>query len=163
MKRTRATAFLLSFVVLLSCCRLYGQAGSGDITGEVRDAWGALVANVKVTLTQIATQETYSTVSSAGGVYRFASLKPGSYAVSAESVGFKRLTREGIVVSTGNTSRVDLQLILGDVSETVTVPGDASPLKTESATLGQVIDVKEIPALPLNGRTFINLIALAPG
>jgi hypothetical protein len=73
------------------------------------------------------------------------------------------LLRDGVVVSTGNTSRVDLQLALGDVTETVTVHGDLSALKTESATLGQVIDVREMPALPLNGRTFINLIALAPG
>src|SRR5215475_3213148 len=71
--------------------------------------------------------------------------------------------REGIVVSTGNVSRVDVQLSIGSVTDTITVLGDASPLKTESATLGQVIDVKEIPELPLNGRTFINLAALAPG
>jgi hypothetical protein len=149
--------------LLLWSVRTNGQAGSGDVTGEVRDASGGLVAGAKVTLTRADTQEAYTTISADGGVYSFSGLKPGAYAVSAEVAGFKKLLREGIVVTTGNATRVDLQVAVGSVSETVTVQGDASPLKTESATLGQTIDVKEIPALPLNGRTFINLIALAPG
>src|SRR5690242_15917005 len=98
MKRTRVTALLLFFGALLSCDRLSGQAGSGEVTGEVRDASGALVANARVTLTQSETRETYTTVSSAGGVYSFASLKPGRYVVSAVAAGFKRLRREGVVV-----------------------------------------------------------------
>jgi Carboxypeptidase regulatory-like domain len=163
MKRTRVTALLLFFTALLSCSPLYGQAGSGDITGEVRDASGGLVAGAKITLTRLETQETCLTASTDGGVYSFSSLKPGTYAVGGEVSGFKKLVREGIVVTTGNTTRVDLQLAIGAVTETVTVREDASPLKTESATLGQTIDVQEIPALPLNGRTFINLLALAPG
>jgi hypothetical protein len=143
--------------------RTRGQAGSGDITGEVRDASGGLVAGAKVTLRRSDTQETYATVSTDGGVYSFSGLKPGGYQVSAEATGFKKLLRETIVVTTGNTTRVDLQMTLGNVTETVKVEGDAAPLQTESATLGQTIDAREIPALPLNGRTFINLIALAPG
>src|SRR5215471_11692216 len=140
-----------------------GQAGSGDITGEVRDASGGLVAGAKLTLTRAATQESYSAVTTDGGVYSFSGLKPGVYAISAEVTGFKKLLRHGLVVTTGNTTRVDLEVTVGSLTETVTVEGDASPLKTESATLGQTIDAKEIPALPLNGRTFINLIATAPG
>src|SRR5262245_60348809 len=155
-------AFSIGFLTLWSV-GANGQAGSGDITGEVRDASGGLVAGAKVTLTRVSTQETYSTVSTDGGVYSFSGLKPGSYDVSAELAGFKKVLREGIVVETGKTARVDLQVAVGSVTETVTVEGDASPLKTESATLGQTIDVREIPALPLNGRTFINLIATAPG
>jgi hypothetical protein len=161
--RAWATAFLAIGFVLISGIQAHGQAGSGDITGEVRDASGGLVAGAKITLQRMETQETYSTVSTDGGVYSFSSLKPGTYRVSVEVAGFKKSVREGIVVSTGNTARVDLQVLVGDLSELITVTGDASPLKTESATLAQTIDAQEIPALPLNGRTFINLIALAPG
>src|SRR5262249_33059795 len=139
------------------------QAAAADVPGEVPEASGGLVAGAKIPLTRLETQETYLTASTDGGVYSFSSLKPGTYTVGAEVSGFKKLVREGIVVTTGNTTRVDLQLSIGAVTETVTVSEDASPLKTESATLGQTIDVQEIPALPLNGRTFINLIALAPG
>jgi len=155
-------AFSVGFLTLGSFGTL-GQAGSGDLTGEVRDASGGLLAGAKVTLRRSDTQETYATVSTVGGVYSFSGLKPGGYAVSVELTGFKKLLREGIVVTTGNTTRVDLQVAVGSVTETVTVEGDAAPLKTESATLGQSFDAREIPALPLNGRTFINLIALAPG
>jgi len=162
--QTRLTSRMLTVVLLfLGAVRSGAQAGSGDITGEVRDSSGGLVAGANLTLTRVDTEETYSTVSTDGGVYSFSGLKPGRYVVSAEVNGFKKLLREGIVVTTGNTTRVELQLVVGSVSETVTVQGDRSPLKTESATLGQTIEVREIPALPLNGRTFVNLIALAPG
>ena len=155
---------LFSFALFLSCALpARGQAGSGGLTGEVRDTSGGLVAGAKVALVRAETQETFTTVSTEGGVYTFPSLKPGSYTVSAEVSGFKKLVREGVVVSTGNTARFDLQLAVGEVSQVVTVTGAPSPLKTESATLSQTIDVQEIPALPLNGRTFINLIAVAPG
>ena len=164
MTRRHALAFLVFvFLIAASCHPAAAQAGSGDITGEVRDSSGGLIVGAKLTLMRVATRETYPTISTEGGVYSFSGLKPGIYSVSAEVTGFKQLLREGIVVGTGNTTRVDLHLEIGQVSEVVTVKGDTSPLKTESATLGQTIDVKEIPALPLNGRTFINLIALAPG
>jgi len=156
-------ALLLAFRLFLAGGGAYGQAGSGDISGEVRDSSGGLVAGASVVLTRAATRERFLTVSSDGGVYSFSGLKPGTYSVSAEANGFKKFLREGIVVSTGNTTRVDLPLALGAASEVLTVSGDGSQLKTESATLGQTIDAKEIPGLPLNGRTFINLIALAPG
>jgi len=161
--RVWCSLFLSIVSLTLSSVRAEAQAGNGDLTGEVRDGSGGLVAGAKVTLARADTQQTFATFSTDGGVYTFPSLKPGTYTVTAELSGFKRLVREGIVVSTGNTTRVDLQVVVGEVSEVVTVKGEASTLKTESATLSQTIDAIEIPALPLNGRTFINLIALAPG
>src|SRR5262249_17032539 len=161
--RFMALLFLSAAVFLLCGVPLKAQAGSGEVTGEVRDASGALVLGAQVTITSADTLETHAAVSSSGGVYSVSSLKPGIYSVSVEAAGFKKFMREGIVVSTGNVSRVDVQLSIGSVTDTITVLGDASPLKTESATLGQVIDVKEIPELPLNGRTFINLAETVPG
>ena len=161
--RFMALLFLSVAVFLLCGITLNAQAGSGDVTGEVRDSSGALVIGARVTVTATATLEQYAAVTSSGGVYSVSSLKPGIYSVGVEADGFKRFMREGIVVPTGNVSRVDVQLSVGSVTDTITVLGDASPLKTELATLGQVIDVKEIPELPLNGRTFINLAATVPG
>src|SRR5215471_2900665 len=161
--RFMALLFLSAAVFLLCGVPLNAQAGSGDVTGEVRDASNALVMGAQVTVTSADTLEKYSAITSSGGVYSVSSLKPGIYSVSVEANGFKRVVREGIVVATGNVSRVDVQLTVGSVTDTITVSADASPLKTESVTLGQVMNVKEIPELPLNGRTFINLIALAPG
>src|SRR5215470_17299055 len=122
----RITLFL---AIGLAQAGAYGQAGSGDITGEVRDSSGGLLAGATVVLTRTETRASFQTVSSDGGVYSFAGLKPGTYSVSAEAAGFKKLVREGLVVSTGNTTRVDLSLALGATSEVVTVTGDASLLK----------------------------------
>src|SRR5215470_2761269 len=136
MKRFRA-GVLAVFQILMVFCAVSarGQAGSGDMTGEVHDTSGGRIADAKVTLTRGSTGEVYLTVSTNGGVYSFSSLKPGVYSVGVEANGFKKLMREGVVVSTGNTTRVDLHLTVGSVSDVVTVSGDASPLTTESATL----------------------------
>jgi hypothetical protein len=139
------------------------QAGSGELTGEVRDPSGATVAGSRVVLREIATNESYESVTSSSGVYAFASQKPGVYSLAVEANGFKRFTQDGITITTGERVRVDIPLSVGNSVEKVTVNADAAILRTDSAALGQVIDVKTIPTLPLNGRTFINLIGLAPG
>jgi carboxypeptidase family protein len=162
--KTHAKSFLWTLAVLLFAAgAARGQAGSGEVTGEVRDRSGAVVEGAKVTATNVETGEVRESVASNGGVYGFASVKPGTYTVTVEANGFKRFVREGVRVVTGEAARVDITLAVGASAETITVNAEVSPLKTESATLGQVVDVNEIPALPLNGRTFISLIALAPG
>jgi hypothetical protein len=85
------------------------------------------------------------------------------YSLSVEAGGFKRFTREGITVITGERLRVEVALLLGSSVENITVEADAPLLRTDSATLGQVIDAKSIPTLPLNVRTFINFVGLVPG
>src|SRR6476660_9093577 len=99
--RTRVAALLVLSVAFFSpsAVSLYAQSGSGDITGEVRDASGGLVSGAKATLVRVETQEQYASVSSEGGVYSFFSLKPGVYTVNVEVAGFKRFVRTGVVVS----------------------------------------------------------------
>ena len=162
-RRVRVLLVLSVATVFMNGVPARGQAGSGEITGEVRDASGAVVEGAHVTITQVETRDTRASISSNGGVYDFSSLRPGVYTVAIEASGFKKFVRDGIRVITGEVARIDVDLVVGSSAETITVTGDAPPLKTESATLGQVIDVREIPSLPLNGRTFLNLIALAPG
>src|SRR5215813_3469847 len=163
MKTDARNLVLAALVLLLGAMTARGQAGSGEVTGEVRDASGSVVEGATVTANNVATGEQHGTTTSNGGVYDFSSLKPGTYTITVEGNGFKKFAREGVRVATGEAARVDADLVVGGAAETITVTGDVSPLKTESAMLGQVIDVKEIPALPLNGRTFVNLVALAPG
>ena len=154
---------LLILVVMASPPMSYGQAGSGELTGEVRDPSGAVVAGARVTLTETAANQTYQSLTDAGGLFAFTNQKPGSYDLSVEADGFKRFIRNNITVTTGERIRVDVELVVGSPTESITVQGDANLLRTDSATLSQVIDVKTIPALPLNGRTFIGLVGLAPG
>src|SRR5262249_51118700 len=89
--------------------------------------------------------------------------KPGRYTLTVEKDGFQRYERQDITIRTGERLRVNVTLTVGVVTTSVVVQEDATLLRTESATLNTVIDSRAIPALPLNGRTFINLVGLAPG
>jgi hypothetical protein len=161
--RSVAILVLLMVVVVGYLPPSYGQAGSGELTGEVRDPSGATVAGARIILTETVTSQSYESLTGAGGVYAFVGQKPGSYSLAVEAIGFKRFIRDHVTVTTGERIRVDVQLLVGSAAESVTVDADAELLRTDSATISQVVDIKTIAALPLNGRTFIGLVGLAPG
>jgi hypothetical protein len=142
---------------------LHAQAGSGELTGEVRDPSNAVVTGAQITLTQNDTRQSYSTTSSDGGIYAFASLKPGFYQLIVQKQGFKKYVREQIRVEVAERLGLDVPLELGRVEDSVTVTGDAAPLRTESPTMAQDVKTETIAALPLNGRNFVPLIGLTPG
>jgi hypothetical protein len=145
---------------LAACVPAFSQT-FGEITGEVKDATGALVPGVAVTVTNTATNAQRSTTSNEAGIYSFPSLAPGSYNVRAEKAGFKAYTAK-IDVSVQQTVRLDLDMAVGSVAETVEVSGAVQLLTTENATLGTVIENKRIVELPLNGRNYLQLVSLSP-
>ena len=159
--RPSILVFLALHLFAFSAAR--GQAGNGELTGEVRDSSQGIVPEARVVLTEQGTNLRYETTTNDRGVYQYSTLKPGRYSLTAEKNGFERYERQDITVRTGERLRVDVALTVGTVTASVVVKEDASLLRTESATLGQVIDSRAIPELPINGRTFINLIGLAPG
>jgi hypothetical protein len=139
------------------------QVSSGEITGLVRDQAAAAVSGATVIATNVATNFSRVTVSTSDGAYTFSGLGPGDYRVDVELNGFKPVRREGITVSTGEKTRVDFALSVGAVREQMTVVADAPPLRTETGSLGFVVDSTPIVQLPLSGRSFITLASLAPG
>ncbi len=145
-----AFCFLMS---LLLAGTAYPQAAKSELVGEVRDQNGALVPNAKVTLTEVATDQTFSKVSSDGS-FIITNLKPGIYNVAVEAEGFKQSRREGVRLATGERVRLDVVLDPGAVTELVTVVQDASLLRTESGGLGQVISNRKVVDIPLYGRNF---------
>ena len=153
--RSPSTLVVILAVVLVEVPASYGQAGSGELTGEVRDPTGAVVASARVILTSTATNETYESATGTGGVYVFSSQKPGFYNLDVEANGFKHFTQEGLNIVTGDRVRVDISLSIGSSSENITVHADAPLLRTDSATLGQVVDLRTIPTLPLK-RTHLH-------
>lgn len=155
--------FLVSILFQSSISFANAQAGQAELTGEVRDGSGAVVPDAKITLTRVDSNEKQVTTAGSAGVYTFTSLKPGIYTLSVEAQGFKRFVRDGVQLSTGERIRVDVDLSAGAIEESVNISADAPLLRTESGGLGQVIDNRKIVALPLNGRIFIQLVALAPG
>ena len=142
---------------------LTAQIAAGEITGLVKDPGGAATPGVTVTVTHVATNLQRIVVSSGDGVYTAASLAPGEYRLELEIAGFKPVRREGIRLATGEKARIDFDLSVGGVREQVTVVGDAPIVRAETASLGTVVESEQVKQLPLNGRLFIMLAAIAPG
>ena len=156
-------AFLLTAVSLCPRNLYAAQAGQAELTGTVTDETKAVVTGARVTLTEVETNQSFSAGTGESGVYIFTNLKPGHYDVAAEAPGFKKVIRQGVRLATGERITLDLQLPIGTVGETVSVVADASLLRSETGSLGQVVSNRKIVDIPLNGRTFVQLAALAPG
>ena len=162
--RLIASYFLLAGAIMLWGCALaWGQATSGEITGVVTDASKAVIPGVEVIATNVATGISRNGLTETNGLYRINLLQPGPYTVKASMTGFTTAVREGITVSVGQMARVDLTLEVGNISETVTVSGEASPIETEQGRVSTLVDSKRILDMPLNGRNIYTLMTLAPG
>src|SRR6516225_5870472 len=134
----------------------------GTITGEVTDATAAVVPGATVTIRNVNTNATRTVITNADGLYSVPLLPPGIYDVRVEKEGFRGAARSAIELQVQQTARVDFALSVGQVSETLDVTGQAALLNTEDATVGTVIENERIVELPLNGRNFLQLIALSP-
>jgi hypothetical protein len=140
-----------------------GQAGRTEITGVVHDASGALIPQGRIVVTEIATSHVVSLTIGDAGTFTITNLKPGEYTLTVEVVGFKTFVQSGVQLATGERVRLDVVLQPGQLSESVTISEDASPLRTESGSLGQVVNNRKILDLPLNGRNFLSLVSLSAG
>lgn len=140
---------------------VFGQT-FGEINGAVRDTSGGNIAGVQVTVTNTATNVSRSAISNEDGIYSFPALPPGPYAVKAEKAGFKTVTRTKIELEVQQSARIDIELPVGQVNESVEVSASGQLLATEDATIGTVIENKRIVELPLNGRNYLQLVSLAP-
>jgi hypothetical protein len=139
------------------------QVASAQITGLVRDPDGAVVPGATVTVTDVDRRLSRTTVSSAAGAYAIAGLLPGRYRLSLELTGFRPLTHDDLRLETGETLRLDVELRPGDVRESITVTAPAPHLRSGTASLGTVVSQQQVSGLPLNGRSFVSLVGLAPG
>jgi hypothetical protein len=139
------------------------QEFRGSITGRITDNGGAAVANAAVTIANTATNASSATTTNESGDYTALYLIPGSYTVTVEAAGFKKSTRQNIELRVGDKLQIDMQLEVGNVSDTVNITSDAPLLETNTASAGQVIDRRRISELPLSdGNPFV-LSRLAPG
>jgi len=140
----------------------YAQSTYGTISGTVTDPSGGAIADVQVTLTNQGTGEKRTQTTGPDGLYQFVNLFAGRYRVDAEKAGFKHTSHPDVVVEVQQTSRIDLTLPLGQVTQTVEVTGETPLLQPETSSLGQVVDQREANELPLNGRNVFNLAMLSP-
>ena len=155
---------LFAFVTAGSSAPLAAQAVNATVLGTVADSTGAPVANVKVTVTETNTNISRTTQTNESGNYVFPDLPPGTYRVTAEMTGFKRASRAGVDVVVNTTSRIDLDLQAGDVSETIVVEAETPILQTERADTGRKLETVLTENMPLGtNRNFQNLLNLVPG
>lgn len=151
------------FVAVSFGLNLYGQAQFGSISGTVKDASGAVIPGVSITITNAETGQSTQTTSSAVGDYLVPQLLPGRYSLSVQHPGFKAATFSGIVVDINQNVAQDLTLELGSTTEEVTVSATAQLVEMISGTVGHTVENKQIIELPLNGRNVFDLVTLTPG
>jgi hypothetical protein len=158
---------LLGLLVAACVCLLpstsAGQAVTGTILGEISDSTGAVMPGTTVTLTHAATGLVRSVVTDASGEYTVPSLPTGRYAVKAELTGFKTVTVTDVDLGVDQRMRINVQLELGAVEESITVTGTSPLVQTASSELGTTVQEEQIKMLPLNGRNFVNLTRTVPG
>src|SRR5213594_1067875 len=158
--RSTLGAVLASFVLSSG---VFAQALSGTIVGTVTDSTGAIVPGVSVVLTNEGTGFSRTVVANENGRYVAYSFPTGSISITAEQPGFQKLVRKGIVLTAADTVTVDLQLQVGNVEQTLLVNEAAPLLQTESATVSALLNNQQILDLPLNGRSFTQLLTIQPG
>jgi hypothetical protein len=136
---------------------------TGSILGTVHDPSHAVIKGVRIRVTNNETNLSQETVSAEDGSYRFLALPVGTYTLNATLTGFQQFNATSIVLKVNDELRVDIPLRVGNVKEELTIAADAVQVETESTQLGDVIDSKKMLSLPLNGRSYLDLLGLQAG
>jgi hypothetical protein len=166
--RAYRLAFRLAYLIvsiLFTFSAIVAHADvTGSITGVVRDRAQAVVAGAKVQITNVQTNFSEVTTSAADGSYRFLALPAGTaYRITATSPGFMPYAATDITLQVNDQLRIDITLQVGGVKEEVSVSADTVHVESESTQLGDVIDSQKMLALPLNGRSYLDLLGLQAG
>ena len=159
----RVVRVLALFATLLGACASLSAQSTGSISGTVTDQSGGAVPGAMVTVTDAERGTTRQLTTDTAGAYAAPNLIPGTYNVRVEFQGFRTFERAGIVLSVSQELRIDVTLQPGEQTQTVTVTGEPPQVTTTSAVLGGTLGPGTIQDLPLNGRNFMNLLALRPG
>jgi hypothetical protein len=148
----------------LALAPVLSQSISGDLVVHVTDSSAAAVVGAKLTLTEVATNVRHESVSDAQGLALLLNIKPGLYQLEVSMSGFQPQIVKDIRIQVGQRARVDVEMQVGQLTESVTVSAAATTLlNRESAAIGQVLDHSSIVNLPLSGRNFIQLATLTSG
>src|SRR5690348_13601134 len=167
LKRKSLTGMLKARLVMIAILCLAGMtpllAQTGRITGRVSDSSGAAIPDASVVVTQLSVNQQRTTQTSSDGYYTVPDLAPGSYSIAVNDKGFKPTTQTGIQLQVDQSLRLDFTLEVGTLNEQVVVEAQAPLLDTESQSVGQTVQGKQIINLPLLGRNPYALGGLVPG
>src|SRR3989475_11191210 len=150
------------FSICFAVATIHAQV-TASVSGRIEDSTGAAVPGAMVTVTSLETGAGRTASTNETGTYRVLSLPVGRYEVKAELSGFKAARQTGVNLAVGEEAVVNLKLEVGAVQDEVTVTGEAPVVNTTTASVSGLVGEREVKDLPLNGRSFDNLITLNPG
>jgi hypothetical protein len=153
----------LLLLCLIASLPALAQTSTAELSGNITDSTGAVIANAKVTAANSETGTSREVTTNSSGFYHFTLLPPGNYNLSVEAPGFRKTVQNNLELRVNERSEVNLQLQLGQVTDTIEVKAAAPLLESQSSSLGTVINTQLTEELPLNGRNFVQLATLAPG
>src|ERR1700756_1954868 len=159
----RQLRLLSAAVIILLACSTAFAGVTASISGTVKDSTGAVLVGASVTATNIATGVVQTVYSNSEGAYTLPALPPGKYDLEVRQKGFKAFKDKNIALNVNDVLTVDAVLPVGDVAESVTVLADTLHAETISTQLGEVIKDTQMTSVPLNGRSYTDLLALQPG
>ena len=160
----KLSAFLVALLFLSLSQTIFAQAVNGTLLGTVTDSTGAAVPNAKITIVLTGQSVEHATVTNGSGDFTVPDLPSGTYTITVVAPGFKKETRENIALATNVTLRVDISLVPGSASESVTVTTAPPELQTDRADISSTIEQSQIGNLPLSsGNSFQSLLNIVPG
>jgi hypothetical protein len=157
------SVFPLAAVILAVCLSASAQTETATLSGVIQDPKGAVVPDVEVTVTRIETGTISTTKTNGAGIYVLTALMPGHYHLLIRRAGFKVIAIKEFELHVQDTLEQNFSLEIGSISETVTVNANNEHMATDDPAVGLLVDRTFVENMPLNGRSFQDLIALAPG
>ena len=151
----------LSVLILAAFASMYAQSNFATVSGRLQDPAQRPISDARVRVTARETSTVRETSTNYDGLFELPNLAPGEYALEVSATGFAEQKRD-IVLEVGQHMGLDLSLEIGEKHESVSVVGSADILKTQDASIGEVVEPRSIQDLPLNGRMLIDLALTVP-
>jgi hypothetical protein len=156
-------AGILTTLVFLYSQSLCAQSFNAAVTGRILDPGNVTIVGAEVTVINAETKVRYTGRTNDDGIYLVSDIQPGTYLVQISKPGFKVILKPDVILHIESVVALNFTLTVGSISESITVLGGAPPVNTESGSMGNVIEGRQVTELPLNGRNFTQLALLTPG
>src|SRR5437868_7265019 len=164
----RITRMVCLVVCVLLCLlgvnsALFAQTDVAEVTGRVMDPHGAVIIEATVTAKNVDTGVETVVQTNEEGIYRFANLGPGNYEFTVSKHGFKAIVKPGVTLHVADTISMNFNMVVGALTESVIVEAGSTIVNMTDASISTVVDQTYVKNMPLNGRSFQDLILLTPG
>lgn len=147
-------------VFVIAVSSLIAQSNEATVSGQIRDAQGAMITNAEVAASNASTGQTTKARTNDAGIYSLRGLRIGAYTVSVEHPGFKKYVRQNVILTTGQNLELDITLDIGAVTESVVVAANATQLETRTSDVNQLVESKNVEDMPLGDRRTMNIVQL---